>query len=175
MSLAVTAGMAEAWQHAHHAVNSKAPVTLQTLDAVMAGEIEAISSQIIPSDGGPGAREAGVIYFIDRALGTWEAEKLDAYRQGLREAGMERERMFPGSASIASLSPQQQKLLVASIEKSEFFELVRTHTVLGFYGAPGHGGNRKGVGWTHIGFEDRMAFEPPFGFYDAQAMKEGGR
>ena len=36
----------------------------------MAAEIEAIAARIIPSDATPGAREAGVVYFIDRALST---------------------------------------------------------------------------------------------------------
>ncbi|PYT19675.1 MAG: hypothetical protein DMG57_44565 [Acidobacteria bacterium] len=34
--------------------------------------IAAIANQIIPSNDGPGAREAGVIYFIDRALSTFD-------------------------------------------------------------------------------------------------------
>ena len=34
-------------------------------------EVEAIAARIIPTDDTPGAREAGVIYFIDRALVTF--------------------------------------------------------------------------------------------------------
>ena len=69
---------------------------------------------------------------------------------------------------MASLTADQQIAVLQAIEKSDFFELLRTHTVLGFLGSPSYGGNRGGVGWKHIGFEDRMAFEPPFGYYDAQ-------
>ena len=76
---------------------------------------------------------------------------------------------FRQSESIASLSNEQQIEFVRSIEKSEFFDVVRTHTVLGFLGNPSYGGNRGKVGWKYIGFEDRMAFEPPFGYYDAEA------
>jgi hypothetical protein len=36
-------------------------------------------------------------------------------------------------------------------------------------GSPIYGGNRGKVGWAHIGFDDRMSFEPPFGYYDAEA------
>ena len=36
-----------------------------------AAEVEAIAARIIPTDETPGAREAGVIYFIDRALVTF--------------------------------------------------------------------------------------------------------
>jgi gluconate 2-dehydrogenase gamma chain len=77
--------------------------------------------------------------------------------------------MFPSAESIASLSREQQIQLVRAIEKSDFFDVVRTHTVLGFLGDPSYGGNRGKVGWNYIGFEDRMAFEPPFGYYDAEA------
>jgi gluconate 2-dehydrogenase gamma chain len=33
-----------------------------------AADVAAVTAQIIPSDDTPGAREAGVVYFIDRAL-----------------------------------------------------------------------------------------------------------
>lgn len=36
-----------------------------------AADVEAICAQIIPSDATPGAREAGVVFFIDRALATF--------------------------------------------------------------------------------------------------------
>ncbi len=45
--------------------------------------------------------------------------------------------------------------------------------LLGFLGDPSYGGNRDHVGWRHIGFDDRMAFTPPFGFYDAETGKGG--
>ena len=47
-------------------------------------------------------------------------------------------------------------------------ERLRAHTVLGFVGPPSRGGNRDGKGWAHIQVEDRMSFEPPFGYYDAK-------
>jgi len=31
---------------------------------------------------------------------------------------------------------------------------------------PAYGGNRGGVGWKLIGFEDAHVFQPPFGYYD---------
>jgi gluconate 2-dehydrogenase gamma chain len=41
----------------------------------------------------------------------------------------------------------------------------------GFLGNPSYGGNRDRIGWKLIGFEDRMAYQPPFGYYDAQERK----
>jgi gluconate 2-dehydrogenase gamma chain len=39
--------------------------------------------------------------------------------------------------------------------------------ILGFLSNPEYGGNRDKVGWKLIGFEDTFAYEPPFGYYDA--------
>jgi gluconate 2-dehydrogenase gamma chain len=163
------ASIAAAREHAHEAVLNPNAAELEFFDTHGAAEIAAIAGQILPSDDGPGAKEAGVIYFIDRALKTFDADKQEIYRNGLRDIENVRKRMFPSVDSIAALSNEQQIELVRSLEKSEFFEVVRTHTVLGFLGNPSYGGNREKVGWKYIGFEDRMAFEPPFGYYDAEA------
>jgi len=161
--------IAAARGHAHQAVTEKIP-RLDFFTPETAADISALASQIIPSAGGPGATEAGAVYFIDRALTTFESEKQDAYRTGLREINETRQKLFPESASIASLAPDQQLALVHAIEKSDFFELLRIHTVLGFLGDPSYGGNRDKAGWKHIGFDDSMAFTPPFGYYDAGAQ-----
>ena len=127
-------------------------------------EISAIASQIIPSDESPGAREAGVIYFIDRALDTFDSGKRALYAKGLAEAERKRAELFPGSKSIADLSGDRQIRLLEALEKTEFFEQVRTHSIMAFFGNPSYGGNRDLAGWKLIGFEDRFHFEPPFGW-----------
>ena len=166
VGIAALADIASARQHAHEAVHSPTPPPFQTLDPAMAAEIDVITSQIIPSSDGPGAREAGIVYFIDRALSTFDAHLREAYRTGMAEVQQRRRQMFPGSASIAALGSEQQIQLIHSIEATDFFELLRTHTLYGFLGNPSYGGNRDRVGWKLIGFEDRMAYQPPFGYYD---------
>ena len=161
-----------AHRHARHAAAQPAPPHFETLDAKTAAEIEAIAAQIIPSTGGPGAREAGVIFFIDRALSSFAAAEIETYRTGMAELQTKRKDLFPNSTAIASLTPDQQTALIRTIEKSDFFELLRTHTVLGFLGDPSYGGNRDKTGWRQIGFEDRMVWQPPFGYYDAEAAHE---
>jgi len=173
IGLAALPEIAAAQQHAHEAANSSAPRRYRFIDATTAAEIDALTSQIIPSDDGPGAHEAGVVYFIDCALSSFEADKHEAYQSGMREVQSTREKLFPGSTSIASLTPAQQIELLRAIEKSEFFELLRTHTLWGFIGSPSYGGNREKVGWAHIRFEDQMHFEPPFGYYDAELLRGG--
>jgi hypothetical protein len=34
------------------------------------------------------------------------------------------------------------------------------------FSLPSYGGNRGGVGWKLIGFEDAHVFQAPFGYYD---------
>jgi gluconate 2-dehydrogenase gamma chain len=60
-------------EHAHRAAKSSAPQKFQFFTPEEAAEIDAITARIIPSDETPGAREAGVVYFIDRALTTFSA------------------------------------------------------------------------------------------------------
>lgn len=139
------------------------------LDPASARELEAITAQIIPSDGTPGAVEAGCIHFIDRALETFDHDKRELYRTGLAAAQTKRLELFPQSRTIADLEPAQAIALLKAIEDTDFFKLVRTHTIMGFLATPEWGGNQNLVGWKHIGLEHKMTFEPPFGYYDAVA------
>jgi hypothetical protein len=148
------AAIAEAQQHAHQAAKAGTQGKLQSLSAEEAEEIGALASVIIPSGATPGAREAGVIYFIDKALGTFEIEKREAYRKGLRMAQARRQELFPGSASIASLKPGDQVQLAEAIQNTEFFEMLRLHTLTAFLGRPEYGGNRNQAGWKLIGFKE---------------------
>ncbi len=173
-ALAALPEVLSALQHAHTVIKDSSTANFETLDPATAGEIEAIAAQIIPSIDGPGAREAGVIYFIDRALATFAADDVDTYRTGMLELQQKRRELFPDSTAIAVLTAEQQLTLVRAIETSRFFDLLRTHTVLGFLGNPSYGGNRGGVGWQQIGFDNRMAYQPPFGYYDAEEAAKTG-
>jgi len=168
----LTPQVVAALQHAHQAAGDPAKARLTYLDPATAAEVEALAAQIIPSDGTPGAREAGVIFFIDRALATFDRDRRKAYRDGLAAVQAKRKELYPGSTSIASLSESEAVALVRAIEKSEFFELLRAHALMGFLGNPSYGGNRDQAGWKVIGFEDRHAFRRPFGYYDDP--KNGG-
>lgn len=161
--------VADAQEHARHAVVSAATSKFEFFDPAAAREIAVIAAQIMPTTETPGATEAGVIYFIDRALRTFDIDKQRTYRDGLAEMKLAREKKHPGSTSFAELSPEQQSAMLHEIDKSPFFEQVRFHTMLGMFGHPSYGGNRDRSGWKLIGFEDRMAWQPPFGFYDGAA------
>jgi gluconate 2-dehydrogenase gamma chain len=136
------------------------------LSKAEAADIEAVAAQIIPTDETPGAREAGVVYFIDRALATHLSQIADDYRAQLAAFQAACREQHPAARSFASLTPEQQIEYLKTVDHTPFFDTTRLLTVLGMFSAPSYGGNRNGVGWTLIGFEDRHVFRPPFGYYD---------
>lgn len=145
----------------------------ETLRPDEARDLEAIAAQIFPSDETPGAREAGVIYFLDRALGTFSAGLLEPTRTGLADIRA-RARERRGAASFAELDDAAQVALLREIEQTPFFGGVRFLTIAGMFADPSHGGNRDTVGWQLLGMEMRSAFQPPFGYYDRE-YREAGR
>lgn len=151
------------------------PQKFAWFDPATAAEVNAIACQIIPDNETPGADKAGVIWFIDRALAGYDQDKRELYQRGLAEMQAKRAEMFPGSSSIASLPKERQIQLLGAMEKTEFFSAVRYHTILGFFGNPSYGGNRDQVGWKLLGIEHSMTYQPPFGYYDAEAAQGGSK
>jgi gluconate 2-dehydrogenase gamma chain len=169
VGVAAWSAIASAQQHAHEAAASLSSTALEHFDSATARDIAAIAARIIPSDDGPGATEAGAVYFIDRALQTFAADQQIAYRDGLADLKLRREKSFPGSVSFAGMTVADQIHLLHSIEVTDFFAILRQHTVLAWLGSPEYGGNRDSVGWKYIGFDDRGSFSPPFGYYDGES------
>jgi gluconate 2-dehydrogenase gamma chain len=149
-----------------HAAEPAGEPTISFLSAAEAADIEAVAAQIIPTDDTPGAREAGVVYFIDRALATFLSHLATDYRAHVAEfqAGV-RER-HPRGGFFAALTPAQQVDYLRGVDHTPFFDTTRLLTLLGMFSLAAYGGNRNGVGWKLIGFEDRHVFQPPFGYYD---------
>ena len=155
-----------AQEHAHHAAESTGPVKLEYFTPEQAADVEAIAAQIIPTDDTPGAREARVIYFIDRALSTFAAEERPAFVNGLKQLQAKVRKQSKNAKSFSALNSEQQIRLLKTIEKGEFFDAVRTLTITGMFANPAYGGNHDEIGWKLLGFENEFLFEPPFGFYD---------
>jgi gluconate 2-dehydrogenase gamma chain len=130
-------------------------------------QVEALAAAIIPTDETPGAREAHVVAFIDRALVTFERDRQADYRTGLAELAAATAKLVPNARTFAALSADDQIRVLTSIEQTPFFELVRVHTITGFFASPVHGGNHGKVGWELVGWNDALEHEPPFGYYDA--------
>ncbi len=125
--------------------------------------VEAITGRIIPTDHEPGAIEAGCVNFIDKALANEDADLRVDYQEGL--GGVERVSNRRFGRGFATLETSQQDEVLASLEagradgwpdgevtSSDFFEMVRSHTVLGFLADPKYGGNRDHAWWKVIGY-----------------------
>lgn len=138
------------------------------LGAAEARGLEAVTARIIPSDETPGAREMGVVYFIDQAVGGFMAAEADTLRDGM--ASLDALALAAGGGPFADLPPEAQDALLAQVEDTPFFSVLHFLTVAGAFALPSYGGNRDHLGWQLIGFEHRHAWAPPFGHYDAEAM-----
>jgi gluconate 2-dehydrogenase gamma chain len=134
---------------------------MRALSPTQATTIEAFIDRLIPSDAsGPGAREANVIRYIDRALSgdllmfrpSYVAATLalDAYAQSKY------------GADFATLSSDKQDAILTDMDLNRatgftpnakaVFEMIRTHAVEGMFGDPAHGGNTNLVGWKLVRF-----------------------
>ena len=140
------------------------------LDPDDAADLAAIASQIFPSDGSPGATEAGVGYFIDSALRTFMAGQADAVVGGLAALN---QKLAAGKgqpeARFATVPAADQLELLKAEERSPFFGTLQFLTVAGMFALPVYGGNKGHAGWKLLGFEHRHFWQPPFGHYDALA------
>jgi hypothetical protein len=160
-------GILATHEYVLEAAQSGQPVKFAFLTPEQGAEVEAMTAQIIPTDSTPGAREARVVQFIDRALVTFEKGRQSAYTQGLKDLQTKTKDLFPGASMFSTLTPDQQIQVLKAIEETPFFNLVRTHTITGFFASPAHGGNYNKVGWKLVSFDDSLNFKPPFGYYDA--------
>lgn len=133
-----------------------------------AAAVDAATARILPTDELPGAREAHVLTFIDRALETLVPHAQEPFVEGLRQLEEKAAELFPDSGVFASLSEAQQDEVLRAIEDTDFFEMLLDGTVTGFLCDQKHGGNFGGVGWRVIGLEHRPVYTPPFGYYDAR-------
>ena len=102
-----------------------------------------MTAKIIPTDDTPGAREARVVTFIDRALVTFERERQPDYTQGLKDLETQSNLRFPNASRFSELTFDQQLQVLTAMEETPFFNLVRTHTITGFFASPVHGGNHE--------------------------------
>jgi len=164
-------GILAAQEYVGQATRAGQSPRLTFFTADQAAEVDAMAAQIIPTDDTPGAREARCLYFIDRALSTFARGSQPAYIQGLAELQAATRHLYPDGGKFSALNSAQQIKTLIEIEKTPFFNLVRTHTVIGFLTRPEHGGNHDKVGWKLIGYDDSLNHRPPFGYYDAQPQK----
>jgi gluconate 2-dehydrogenase gamma chain len=141
-------------------------VPLRFFSAEEARVVSAACARIFPSDAsGPGATEAGVVIFIDRQLagpygrdkyrytkGPWVESYPEHGYQGKESPGEIYREGIKTLGDFANLSAADQDAKLRSIEKSRFFQLLRTHTIEGMFSDPMHGGNAGLIGWQLVGY-----------------------
>lgn len=130
-----------------------------------ADTVEALMARIVPgSPEDPGAREAGTLAYLDRALSGPYARWQGAYREAVRLVNAHTARNHDGR-KFFELSEKEQDAVVGALEKGEvpgldektsdgadFFALLWAHVMEGMFSDPAYGGNRDAAGWKLVGF-----------------------
>jgi gluconate 2-dehydrogenase gamma chain len=129
--------------------------------------VAAAASRIFPSDdAGPGAKEAGVVIYIDRQLAGPYGHDRYRYTQAPFDENAPREFGYQGKATPSEtyreglkglkgfdgLSAEEQDKKLQQIENTHLFTLLRQNTIEGMFSDPVHGGNVDMVGWQLVGF-----------------------
>ena len=133
----------------------------ESFTAAEADTVQAVVSRLIPTDSsGPGAVEARVARYIDRALKADLADQADAYAAGL--AALDAYSNATHGSRFRDLGTAQQDAVLTNMEANvapgfspdsrTFFNLVREHAIQGMFSDPYYGGNADGAGWKLLGF-----------------------
>ena len=124
--------------------------------------VVAFTERLMPgAPGKPGAREAGVLQYIDLALAGAYADLQDYYRRGLAQLDTYCRTTYHQRFVLLTAARQDQ--VIAALEEGkatgfkwpdaqEFFNTVRTHTMEGMFADPIYGGNKDFSGWRLVGF-----------------------
>lgn len=132
-----------------------------------AATVSAVCARLIPSDAsGPGAKEANVIRYIDRALAGYLSAFRPAYVSAVNSINAYSQAAY--GAAFAALPTDQQDAVLTDMDLSRtatkaptvaflpnakaVFEMIRTHAVQGMFADPEHGGNAGFVGWKLVRF-----------------------
>ena len=122
--------------------------------------LEAAAARILPSDDGPGAREAKVGRFLERQLAGDLAELQPAFAQLARLIDLWAQKSS-GMAFVALPAEAQDRILAQlaggqiparGLPQEVLFRALHGLVLEGFLSDPGHGGNDGMIGWHSIGF-----------------------
>ncbi|HVW18315.1 MAG TPA: gluconate 2-dehydrogenase subunit 3 family protein [Solirubrobacteraceae bacterium] len=124
--------------------------------------VAAVVDRLIPTDASaPGAAEAGVAAYIERALASEYAGDRDAYVRGVTLLDRHAHEVF--GRAFAELDDDERDAALVELEEGRarcpdplaaqgFFELVLRHAHEGMFGDPRWGGNAGGAGWGWLGY-----------------------
>jgi gluconate 2-dehydrogenase gamma chain len=164
---------ARAGADAAHSSSGKLGTFLNQDDAAA---VEAFTERLMPgAPGKPGARDAGVLNYIDLALAGAYSDLQDFYRRGC--SALEAYCQQNHKKSFAQLTAGQQDEVIKAMEEGKaagftwpsaqaFFNTLRTHTIEGMFADPAYGGNKDFAGWRLVGFPGA---QPAFTTADMQS------
>jgi gluconate 2-dehydrogenase gamma chain len=124
--------------------------------------VVAFVERVIPgAPGKPGAKDAGVLNYIDLALSGAYADLQYFYRCGLGALDGYCRKTY--NVPFAKLEAAKQDEVLGALEQGKasgftwptqqaFFNMLRTHTMEGMFADPIYGGNKDFAGWRLIGF-----------------------
>jgi gluconate 2-dehydrogenase gamma chain len=135
---------------------------IRFFDRRQAGIIHAAAGRIIPgTPDDPGAKEAGAVVFIDRALDGYDHDWQRDYIVGLE--GIEAYAQAKYGKRFVDLNDQQQDDILTNMDEGSaeaeqyfsnpkgFFGILLNHVRQGMFADPIYGGNRNSVGWKLVG------------------------
>jgi gluconate 2-dehydrogenase gamma chain len=142
--------------------------------------VAAFTERLMPGGPGkPGARDAGVLNYIDLALAGAYADLQDFYRRGLAQLDAYCRKTY--AEPFVRLTAPQQDEAIGALEAGKaaefgwptaqaFFNTMRTHTMEGMFADPVYGGNKDFAGWRLIGFPGGQPLFTPEDLESPQAF-----
>ncbi|WP_411280895.1 GMC family oxidoreductase [Gemmatimonas sp.] len=131
--------------------------------------LTAVADRLMPAvDGLAGATQANVARFMDRVLADFLRDLKPPVVGGLAAIEAAAAKAHAGAA-FSALSAAQQDALLRTLQREPWFGAILTGVRFGFSSDPAHGGNAGMSGWKTMGHGHQPAWQPPYGFYDAQA------
>ena len=137
--------------------------------------VDSLVEQIIPTDKWLGAKDALVTNFIDKQLIGPYAKLQEKYREGIKLIKLSCDELFNDkfenldwdkqtefltdmqSGKLSKLNSDEPSEENTQIWESgfdrEFFNIIRSHTMQGYYGSPRHGGNYRYVSYKMVGID----------------------
>ena len=145
-----------------------------------AATIAAFTERLMPgAPGKPGARDAGVLNYIDLALAGAYADLQDFYRRGLAQLDQYCRKTY--HSPFVQLDAARADEVIAALDEGKatgftwpsaqaFFNTIRTHTMEGMFADPIYGGNKDFAGWRLVGFPGAQIFFSPTDMQSRQAF-----
>ncbi|MUK87985.1 hypothetical protein GMD78_06180 [Ornithinibacillus sp. L9] len=98
----------------------------------------------------PGAKQAGVTKYILFSVRTVHEQDMETYKDGIDQ--LDRLARSEYGKSFLLLSSENRGNILQRVEGTEFFELLREHTMQGMFADPKYGGNQNMIGWKLIDY-----------------------